>query len=108
MPPAGRRRAGCAVAFLGVVAVVVGAGIWLNRVDEASKSPCRLFAEQLVQAFANCHSGQERNLDRLTALCERDVDPGEACLQAIDALSCAELEAGAGAVASNEACRRQP
>lgn len=96
-------RIGCALAILIAAGMVAGGGFFLARRDDASKTPCQRFADTLARALANCSSG--RNSSQLIELCEASVDPSAACLQRIEALSCADLELAPAT--AGEVCRKR-
>jgi hypothetical protein len=98
------RRVGCAVVLLAVVAVVVGAGFFLGRREDASKSPCERYAETMAGALDNCSSGRNRNSSYHVAACERSVNPSEACLERLKSLPCDQLDLAPGS--AGPVCRK--
>jgi hypothetical protein len=101
-----RNPLGCAVVAIAVVAVILGLAWYLNRKDEATKSGCQRYAETVATALDNCHSGVNRNHGHHIAICERSIDPSDACLEKIKTLSCDELERGVPGSAG-EVCRKE-
>jgi hypothetical protein len=101
-----RNPLGCAVVAIAVVGAILGLAWYLNRADEAAKTGCQRYAETVATALDNCHSGVNRNHGHHIAICERSIDPSDACLERIQALSCDELERGVPASAG-EICRKE-
>lgn len=99
-----KKRVGCALVVVALVAAVVAVGVWLGRKDAASKSPCERYAEVITRELDNCHSGVTRNHAHHIEICKESVDPTAACLEAIEGLSCEQIERGPAAFA--EACRK--
>jgi hypothetical protein len=89
----------------GIIAAIIGAGLWLGHWDDASKTPCERYAALMDRMLDNCHSGQSRDLDKRIAECEQWIDPSRNCLRRIEDLSCEALEQGP-VVSAGEVCRR--
>jgi len=102
----GAGRIGCAVVALAALALVIGLGWWLGQRQDAAKTPCERYASTMARALDNCYSGQAREAAHHIAICERSIDPSEACLEAIADLPCEELERGPLA-AAGEVCRKK-
>ena len=103
-------RIGCAAVLILVVGLAVGGGVWLGKREDASKTPCQLYARTMVGALDNCHSGQTREHAHHIAVCEQNLDPSDACLARIKEVavqSCPDLEQWPH-VASADVCRKQP
>lgn len=96
---------GCALVAAALAGLVIGGGLLLGRMDEASKTGCERYAEVVAQALDNCHSGQNRSHRHHIGVCERSIDPSEECLSRIESLSCDELERGVPASAG-AVCRK--
>ena len=101
-----RNPIGCALIAAALVGLVIGGGVLLDRMDEASKTGCERYAEVVAQALDNCHSGQNRSHRHLIGVCRRSIDPSSECLSRIEELSCDELERGVPASAG-AACQKQ-
>jgi hypothetical protein len=96
-------RIGCALAVLVAAGMVAGGGFILARMDDASRTPCQRFARTLERALANCSSG--RSSSQLVQVCEKTVDPSDACMERIKELSCADLELAPAT--AGEVCRKR-
>ena len=55
----------------------------------------------------NCHSGVTKNHAHHIEICEREVDPSDACIRAIEAMTCDQLEAGPARVAPQVCGKRR-
>ena len=98
------RMRGAAALILGI-AIVLSAAMWFGKADEASTTPCQLYARTVSKALDNCHSGRNRSSRHHIKICKQNVNPTKACLSAIRALSCDELERSAQVFASID-CHR--
>lgn len=99
--PRSRRRL---VILAGVIALLA-AGVMLGRCQQSTMSPCERYADAVIRALDNCHSGQNRSMERHVAECERSIDPSEECIERIGELTCPELENGI-VQSGPDACRR--
>lgn len=97
--------AGCLLIVLPVLALFVGAGLWLGQKKDAAKTPCQRYADVVDRVLRNCHSGQNKGADHHMAICKQALDPTPACLERLDALTCDELELPPH-VAAGAACSR--
>lgn len=97
-------RIGCAVIALAVAGLAVGAGIFLSRKEDSSRSPCERYALTMTRALDNCSSGKTRNRDYHVGTCERSVNPTPACLERIQSLPCDRLEIGPSE--AGDVCRK--
>ena len=97
---------GCSLIAIPILALFVGAGLWLGQRQDAAKTPCQRYASVAARVLHNCHSGLTKALDHHTAVCERVLDPTPACLERLDALTCEELQLPPE-VAAGAACSRK-
>ena len=88
-----RQRLGCLAVVVVVVAGVVGGGYALNKCEQSDKSFCERYAKTMARELDNCHSGVNRSHRFHIDICERRVNPTDACLEKIKTLSCPQLEA---------------
>jgi len=102
--PSSRRRAGCLVLVLAVVAAAVGGGVWLGKREVSSKTPCERYAEEAGRALANCHSGAMDH-PRLLAAC-KEVEPDDGCFERLEGLACEVVEKNPYVVI--DVCRKKP
>jgi len=93
------------VVFITGITIVLGIAMWFGKADEASTTPCELYARTVFKALDNCHSGRNRSSRHHIEICEQKVNPTTTCLSAIRALSCDELERSAEVFASAD-CQR--
>jgi hypothetical protein len=92
-------KIGCLV-FVGLaLALLIGGGLYLGFREDAEKTPCERYARVYTQRLSNCHSGVTKNHAHHIEICERDVDPSDACLEKIESMTCDQLEAGPAIVA---------
>jgi hypothetical protein len=102
-----RGRIGCALVVLVAIGAVVGVGLWMGRKQDAERTPCERYMRTILTAGDHCHSGVTRNAEHHLAICERSIDPTEACFDAIRAMTCPQINADPTG-ASLPACRKQP
>lgn len=99
-----RAKLGCLAAIVGVIALVLG-GSWLISQLSDEPTPCERYAELVARELDNCHSGQNRSRKHLIGVCEEHANPTDACLSAIDALTCDQIKNGV-LVAAGPECRK--
>lgn len=97
---------GCALIALVALGLFLGAGLWLGKRDDASKTPCERYAEVAYRVLYNCHSGLSKAVEHHTAVCEQVIDPTPACLERLEALTCDELRRPPE-IATGAACARK-
>jgi hypothetical protein len=102
-----RGRIGCALVVLVAIGAVVGVGLWMGRKQDAERTPCERYMRTILTAGDHCHSGVTRNAEHHLAICERSIDPTEACFDAIRAMTCPQINADPTG-ASLPACHKQP
>lgn len=102
-----RGRIGCALVLVLAIGAVIGTGLWLGRSQDAERTPCERYMRTLRIALDHCHSGVTRNPEHHLGICERSIEPTEACFDAIRAMTCPEINADPTG-ASLPACRKQP
>lgn len=99
-----RNRIGCALVIL-ALGVVLGAGLWIARKQDAERTPCERYMRTLRISLDHCHSGVTKNPEHHLGICEELIDPTEACFDAIRAMTCPEIDADPTG-ASLPACRK--
>jgi hypothetical protein len=104
-----KERIGCAVVVVAVLIVAVGGGLWLGHRDDEAKTPCERYARTVARALDNCHSGQNRTYSHHVEICEKSLQPDDACLEQIRKLSQTSCETLEREVFDGFAgCRKQP
>jgi len=73
--------------------------LYLGLREDAERTPCQRFAKVYTRELNNCHSGVTKNHGHHIEISERDVDPSDACINAIEAMTCDQLESGPAIVA---------
>ena len=92
-------RIGCLAVIILTVGLVIGGGLYLGKRKDAERTPCERYATVYTRQLNNCHSGVTKNHAHHIEICERDVNPSDACIQTIEAMTCEQLEAGPAIVA---------
>jgi hypothetical protein len=103
-----RGRVGCALVVLVAIGAVVATGLWLGRKRDAERTPCERYMRTLLTAGDHCHSGVTRNAEHHLAICERSIEPTEACFDAIRAMTCPEINADPTGVSLPACQKRRP
>lgn len=101
-----RGRIGCALVALVAIGAVLGTGLWLGHKKDAESTPCERYMRTILLAGDHCHSGVTRNAEYHMSICERSIEPTEACFDAIRAMTCPAIDADPTG-ASLPACRKQ-
>lgn len=102
-----RGRIGCALLMLVAVGAVLGVGLWIGHRKDAERTPCERYMRTILEAGDHCHSGVTRKAEYHVGICERLIEPTEACFDAIRAMTCPAIDADPTG-ASLPACRKQP
>lgn len=102
-----RGRVGCALVVLVAIGAVLGIGLWLGRSADAERTPCERYMRTILEAGDHCHSGVTRKAKYHLGICERTIEPTEACFDAIRAMTCPAIDADPTG-ASLPACRKRP
>ena len=102
-----RGRIGCALLLLVAIGAVVGIGLWIGHREDAQRTPCERYMRTILEAGDHCHSGVNRKAEYHLGICERSIEPTEACFDAIRAMTCPAIDADPTG-ASLPACRKQP
>jgi hypothetical protein len=102
-----RGRIGCALLVLLAIGAVIGTGLWIGRKQDAERTPCERYMRVILEAGDHCHSGVTRNAEHHLGICERSINPTEACFDAIRSMTCPEINSDPTG-ASLPACRKRP